>query len=660
MWYKKDYRRVFMDMHLNDTLADEYLSKLNVKSFVNTLKGANVNNIVVKAKSHVGLHYWPSKYGKIHEGLKRRKLDYVGEMISACKKENISVTVYLSQVYDNYAYDTHPSWRTINSNGIASRENGGRYGLVCPNNPEYRAYTKEILEELLDLYDFQGMFLDMPFWPNVCYCHCCRERFLKETGNDIPRNEDINNPVWEKFLKLRQEWIEEFVNFNTTVIKNKKSHVSVEHNFAAVGLNWVQGDTEKLLEACDYAGGDYYGGYLEQTFMCKYYNSVTPNKPFVYITSRCDPNLFAHTVSRCKDDLLIHTMNALVHNGAFSMCDAMNPDGTINNEVYESSIGPVYKISEKYEKYMSGKMNTDVDILYSTNLKVNDNFLSSPLALAKVLQENNVLYNVIGSKNLSEITSPVLAISGAYTMTDNEMNDIESYLANGGNVFITGKLPHPKFFKLLDASEIAESEYAYTYITPTNLGGPLFETFNTQSPYPLERKITEYTVDGDYNLLATLSYPYTKANSKDFSAIHSNPPGTHTTLPAVIEKNVGNGKILWSITPLELTSAHFCKKTVWRLIDSLINTPKISSNAPAFVEITSWEKDGDTYLGIINQQSTYPLYPIQGISINLPTHYREINLLTPSCTELEIIHSHNGVTIKLPAVESFHIIKLQK
>ncbi|MGL4736044.1 MAG: alpha-L-fucosidase, partial [Cellulosilyticaceae bacterium] len=259
MWYKKDYRRVFMDMHLNDSNEEEYLSKLDVASFVDTLSGAHVNNVVVKAKSHVGLHYWPSQYGKMHAGLKRRNLDYVGEMIKACRAADISVTVYFSQVYDNYAYDEHPTWRLVSGNGVTSREHGGRYGHVCPNNMEYRAYGKEILEELLDLYDFDGMFLDMPFWPDVCYCASCRERFIKETGHDIPRGAGLDNEIWVDFLKRRQEWLEEYVSFNSQVIKAKKLHVSIEHNFAAVGVGWAPGDTEKILDACDYAGGDYYG-----------------------------------------------------------------------------------------------------------------------------------------------------------------------------------------------------------------------------------------------------------------------------------------------------------------------------------------------------------------------------------------------------------------
>lgn len=55
MWYYNDYRRIFMDMHINDS-NPEYLSKFDVKYFVKTMKEAEITSIVVKAKSQVGLH----------------------------------------------------------------------------------------------------------------------------------------------------------------------------------------------------------------------------------------------------------------------------------------------------------------------------------------------------------------------------------------------------------------------------------------------------------------------------------------------------------------------------------------------------------------------------------------------------------------------------
>lgn len=94
MWFEKDYRRIFMDMHLSDD-KDEYLSKLDTDNFVSLLKEANVSTVVVKAKSHVGLHYWPSDTARMHNTLKKRNLDYVGEMINKCHQNNINVIVCL-------------------------------------------------------------------------------------------------------------------------------------------------------------------------------------------------------------------------------------------------------------------------------------------------------------------------------------------------------------------------------------------------------------------------------------------------------------------------------------------------------------------------------------------------------------------------------------
>lgn len=70
----------------------------------------------------------------------------------------------------------------------------GRYGIVCPNNPEYREYVKACLTEMNTMYDFEGMFLDMTFFPEVCYCASCRERYKKETGKELPRKIDWKDP----------------------------------------------------------------------------------------------------------------------------------------------------------------------------------------------------------------------------------------------------------------------------------------------------------------------------------------------------------------------------------------------------------------------------------------------------------------------------------
>ncbi|MEG1835364.1 MAG: alpha-L-fucosidase [Oscillospiraceae bacterium] len=665
MWYQTDYRRIFMDMHLNDS-DKEYLSKLDVKSFVGSLKEADASSVVVKAKSHVGLHYWKSKYGRMHNTLKERDLDYVGEMIKECHANNINVILYFSQMYDNYAYETHKSWRLKYVSGVSSRFPNGknkRYGLVCPNNPKYQKYCEEILTELAENYDFEGIFLDMPFWPAICYCPSCRKRYLKETGKAIPIIQRLDKDSWKEYISVRQRWIQEYMEHNTKALKKVNPNIAIEHNMAAIGLNWVTGNTEPNFEASDYAGGDYYGGYLEQSFMCKYYNNMTINKPFCYITSRCDSNLIFHTVSRTMEDLLIHSMNALVHNGAYSICDAMNPDGTITDKMYKGPIKEVFATTKPLEKYVSGNIKSDVAVWYNTAYKVNSNYIKSPLNIASILREKNIAFDIIGSKNIEETKAKVISINDAQKISDDEVLSLQKYLKNGGNLFITGTLGNNKNLeKLVGVKVKGNSAYTYSYLTPTEKFNSLMKEFDKKSPYPIEHcAIEAEVIDKDVEIIATISYPYTLRSSSDFSAIHSDPPGIHTNLPGITKVKRENGYVIWAASPLELTEARNCKQSIADIICSLIDDDKreFFSNAPAFVEIVKWEKESKTYLGIINQQNETPIYPINNIKITLNEEYKSVELVSQKTCNINWTADSGKTEIEIPALNVFHIIELE-
>ena len=183
MWTKGNYRRNLMDMHIDDW-NEEFLSKVDPAEYVEALADAHVQCAMVKAKPHTGLCYWPCTTGRMHRGLKGR--DFFGEMVRRCHEKGIAVIAYYSQIFDNWAYDNHPEWRLIGPDGRTFREyrnmdqfRNGRYGICCPNNPGYRAYVKANLQELNRLYNFEGMFLDMTFWPEICYCPSCRERYFR-------------------------------------------------------------------------------------------------------------------------------------------------------------------------------------------------------------------------------------------------------------------------------------------------------------------------------------------------------------------------------------------------------------------------------------------------------------------------------------------------
>ena len=60
-----------------------------------------------------------------------------------------------------------------------------------------------------------------------------------------------------------------------------KPEVTVEHQFSRIACSWIDGSSEYLAEHVDYLGGDYYGGFLQQSFINKYYKNVSPNLPLI-------------------------------------------------------------------------------------------------------------------------------------------------------------------------------------------------------------------------------------------------------------------------------------------------------------------------------------------------------------------------------------------
>lgn len=637
MWIQGNFRRNLLDMHIDDW-NETFLSKINAKEYVDALAEAGFQSAMVKAKPHTGLCYYQPSVGRMHKGLKG--YDYFGDMVRLCHEKGIAVVAYYTQIFDNWAYDNHPDWRCVTSEGKQFREyrnlpnfKSGRYGIVCPNNPDYRAYVKENLTHLNRNYTFEGMFLDMTFWPDVCYCQHCRKRYLEETGHEMPRNLDFSDEQFLAFQLLREKWMAEYAKFATDCVKAVRPEVTIEHQFSMITSPWIHASSEYLMDAVDYAGGDYYGGFLQQTFINKYYKNVSPALPFTYHTSRCDPELNQHTTTKTEEELLLHAITALVHSGAFQLVDAINPDGSIVPEVYTGLIKSVFRKTMPYEKYVNGALIHDAAIWFASHAKFDPNetgdmadksfspkyYVESPTHMAGILRENNIPFEVLGSRNLKNYAGKLLILSHVARILPEEMDDLEAYVKRGGSLFVSGPVADARLAKLLGVEITGKTEHTVTYISPTAVGEAYLKGFSQKVPLNIDMHQYTATVTApDAQVLGTLTLPYTLQGTPDFSAIHSNPPGVYTDSPAIVRRKLGNSTLIWTAAPIELMRPYQSHTAVCNLISSLIAEPSFTSDAPKYVELLAWHKDGHTYMAAINQQENPPVVPVHDIVIEWP------------------------------------------
>jgi hypothetical protein len=211
-------------MHITDW-NDAFLSEFDPKTYVEMLRLAQVKSSVVVAQSHVGIANFATEVGRAHRAMKERP--YLREVIDLCHQNGIAVQLYYSVIFDRWAYDNHPEWRMILVNGKEAAEHN-RQGFNCPNSP-YREYVVTRIEEICRLFDFEDIRFDMTFWPVVCYCTHCAERFVSEIGGPLPRTIHWEDPRWVSFQRKREAWLLEFAQSLTDTVKKLKPTTSVEH-----------------------------------------------------------------------------------------------------------------------------------------------------------------------------------------------------------------------------------------------------------------------------------------------------------------------------------------------------------------------------------------------------------------------------------------------
>ena len=298
MWYSNLYRRHLIDMHINDWHPD-FLSQFSPEAYVENLKTARINYAMIYFQSHAGLCYFPTAVGDLHAGMTDRP-DMIKRTVELCKENGIRVCGYYSLIYNTREHDKHPEWQLLQQSGQSSRQsNGSRYGLCCPNNPEYRDFVFKQIDEMLDYFEPDAMFFDMPFWPYLCYCPHCQVRYKEFSGHAIPASTQLGTPEHDEMLRYKIKFMGEFIQSISDHVKKKRPDVSVEHNtaYAVTGVTDF-GCVEEVVKACDYVGGDLYGNLYNHSFASKCFRAMSANQPFEQMVSRCKPGLRAHTLTK--------------------------------------------------------------------------------------------------------------------------------------------------------------------------------------------------------------------------------------------------------------------------------------------------------------------------------------------------------------------------
>lgn len=696
-WPGRTFRRLLVDTHVPDW--DGLLTEFDAKAYVNTIADAGFQALTQYANSHVGLCLWRTKLGQMHRGMRGR--DYFGEVMAECRRRNLHASAYYSVIFDDWAYQTHPDWRILPENGYDTQL-FSRTGTVCPNSP-YRDHALACLAELVRNYDFEGIWVDMTFWPAICYCPHCTMRYRKEEGTEPPRIVDWTSPAWRAFQKARERWMGEFCRQITETIKGIRP-ITVYQQCSTLLMPWETGVTFEQASASESCTGDFYGGAAQFSFVCKTFSSLSKNKPFVFLTSRVVDLTDHFESTKSFPQLLLETAVPIAHSAAYQLIDTLEPMGTLDPRTYQF-LSQINAQRDPYEKFLGGSLQADVAVyldrssLYDPGMngapaavagvtfahagdprlglpRIKGKYISTmphmeaAVGAARILKEAHIPYGVVTNATLDQLSQyRAVVLPNVFEMTQQQADRLRDFVGAGGVLYSSGASslarvnePAPRFL-LEDVLGVRYCGWlgdTISYLSPSN--ARTAEVIWPQGALEYHGRAVKAEALPGVQVLATVTLPMSGteqgyAIGTHFAQIWSNPPapeaGGH---PAIVVNAFGKGKSVWLAAPIETSTVPAGTNMVVHLLRSALPAPyKFEADADRAIEVTLFHQpeNGRLLVGLLNMQEPFPTVPVDAtVRIRIPAAVRARQvLLLPEKKEMPFTTVGAYVQFHVPAFQ---------
>ncbi|MEI8312493.1 MAG: alpha-L-fucosidase, partial [Verrucomicrobiota bacterium] len=632
-WFKSSYARLLVDNHITED-DPSFMTRFDPEQFVATVASSGFDSCMVYACCHNGNCYYPTRVGHMHDNLAGR--DIFGETIGLLRERGIKPVAYYTVIWHNHSAKDHPLWRFTDFTG---RQNSGRYWLSCPNHPDYRAFCRAQIQEIT-AYDFDGLFIDMTFWPGVCYCPHCRDRYRREGGGELPTTLDWSDPHWVSFHRARERWLNEFADVLTGVAKAEKPGLTVVHQFSPILLGWYLAQDAKFSKASDYASGDFYGGRHQQRLGTKVFDALTTSRPYEFMTSRCE-NLQNHTSMKSAAELLASAATTLANGGAYFFIDAINPDGTLSPKTYErfaevnetlapvvdhlraarpqliGDVGLYSSLSSHVDERMNG--TSMEDLLKTTSISNMESVcqirtMQELLGASAVLNRMHQPYVIATARDEDLARFRTIILCGATFLSAAEVERLRQFVADGGTLVATGPT------SLHDSDGATTGDFALADVFGVHYSGRQSARINylkdadgnhvlCDYPAPL---VTATTAE----VRAWVAEPWFDPDDEKYASIHSNPPGPRTDFAAYAVNRFGQGICVYLnaswLAMRQDAQQVFCAGVLAEHLQSGLH---IATDAPEAVEITLLRSEVANSLLVffVNYQDTMPNIPLAGL-----------------------------------------------
>lgn len=663
------FRQVHMDFHTSEKIMNVG-EQFDPEEFADTLARAGVNSVTCFARCHHGMMYYDSrKFPElVHPGLKRRNI--LQEQIDACHRRGIKVPVYTTVQWDYHMSRRHPDWCSLTADGGFMRETGkendhvfepGFYRTLCVNNPEYRQFLKDHIQDIFDVLTpkrIDGLFLDIV---NVtgCACeHCVREMQSRGFNPVVERDrEEFSN------IMLREFKIE-----MTAFIQSLKKDVTVFYNAGHIGpaaVDAAEAYTHWELESLPSGGW----GYTHFPNTVRY--ARTKGKDYVSQTGKFHTMWGDFHSFKNPEALQYECFRMLAYNSKCLVGDQLHPDGKISQEVYEL-VGKIYREVEKKEPWCHGaRAVTDIAVMTDERQRSPIERQVSPEinGVCMLLDELGYQFDIVDEYN-DWRQYKMLIFPDTIQFSEEMVKKTEEYLSQGGHILATGKSGLDEKQEKFAVKEFGirydgEAPYSPDFIMPNQKIGKLLP--KTEHVMYRKGELVE-VMAGD--ILMDTYVPYFNRTWEHFCS-HRHTPSAHKKgYPAAVQ----NAGCIYFAHPVftiyQEKHPRWCREIIKDAIERLLPEPVIRHQGPKTMIVTLNEQKKEKryilhalhYIPPKNCDDLYtiddviPLYQV-GFSIKTEEPIKSA-VLVPEGRTLPITYKEGRTELIIPEISGHAMVEL--
>ena len=228
-WWKRNNLRV-----IQTNLPSYEGATLNPDSLVKDLVNFSANTLLINAGGIMAFYPTKLDFHYINPYMKNNML---GDVVKKCHEKGIKVIVRFdfSRVHESI-FKAHPEWCYISPKG--ERIINTDMYVVSINAPYVQEKAFKIIEEVIDTYLIDGIFLNMPGYQvnnpyegkyhGIDQNEADKKRFAEYTnGLTLPTEENKADSLFQKYVEFKKYTVEDWSERLHKLVKSKSPQIAI-------------------------------------------------------------------------------------------------------------------------------------------------------------------------------------------------------------------------------------------------------------------------------------------------------------------------------------------------------------------------------------------------------------------------------------------------